>query len=297
MDNRLIMATKLHDKVIIEPAVDELVEFIRKNKIVHLSFDPLINTSRGLTENSNDDMEELASTYLTVAAKTGSSVDIVHHTPKHAQNQRGDLDAARGASSFGAAVRSALTVMPLSDSDVRIKQLAGRIIQVDMAKANYARLDPAPKLFRLSSVCINNGPDAGSEFPDGDAEAFSRSLGDSIGVLELIDQSEVSASAASAAHNARYKVLAAVAQAMGSAYSIRQSKIMESLMAQLQLGRSKTYDALGRHLPFGEPQRVSIEDTEWELVRKPVGRGPKATGEITRRIVGAEANAGREQAA
>jgi hypothetical protein len=207
------------------------------------------------------------------------------------------MNAARGASSIIAAARSGMSVRLLDQKEIIDKKLNGRIVEIKMAKSNYGPLKETPWLFRLTSVCINNGPAGGDEFPPDDGSALLRPQGDSIGVLELIPLSEIAAGNAAAAHDDRQKVLAAVVKAMGDKHLVRQSKIIEPLSGELSWGKSLTYEALNGYLPFGDPQRVTIDRREWELIRKkPVG-GRRSSPEITLRVVQAEASAERQEAA
>ncbi len=292
-DFRLVMARKIDDVAKPPPAVDELIQFIRDyvGMIVHVCVDPLVNLHSGLSENSNDEMEELITTLRTVARQGNCSVDLVHHTSKQRPNNSGDMNAARGASSIIAAVRSGLRVTLLDPEQVKTRKLNGRVVEIKMVKANYSPLEETPWLFRLSSVCINNGPGGSSEFPPDDGSAFLHALGDRIGVLELNPPSEVSDGNAAAADDKRQKALAAVIKVMGGKQSVRQSEIVKPLMAELRLKRTKTIDALDEYLPLDKPQTVVIGPAVHELFRRKVSPGLRAPIEIALRVVSAKAAA------
>jgi hypothetical protein len=60
LDERLIVAVKEKDIVKQTKAVEGVIASIREHKIVHIVCDPLISTHRGVSENSNEEIEQVA---------------------------------------------------------------------------------------------------------------------------------------------------------------------------------------------------------------------------------------------
>ena len=59
-----------------------MIGAINENGIVHLVIDPLVSTHRGVSENSNEEIEQVAEAIAHIAHETGCSIDLVHHSIK-----------------------------------------------------------------------------------------------------------------------------------------------------------------------------------------------------------------------
>src|SRR5256885_13154869 len=89
-DYRFVITSKRNDRVGRAPGVAQLIEFLRAKGAVHLIMDPLIDLSLGISENSNDEMQEVTATLRDIARRARASIDVVHHTPKQAAANPGD---------------------------------------------------------------------------------------------------------------------------------------------------------------------------------------------------------------
>jgi hypothetical protein len=165
LDDRLVVAIKERDIVRRTEAVAEVIESIKRERIIHLVIDPFVSTHRGVTENSNEEIEQVAEAIRLIAHRTGCSIDLVHHSLKPqgrtSDAQAGDMNAARGASSLIGAVRMIYTVSPMSEKTAVTMNVpadqAARRVRLDHAKGNYTARDGRVAWFELESYDIGNG--------------------------------------------------------------------------------------------------------------------------------------------
>jgi hypothetical protein len=115
----LIVAFKDKDIVKRTQAVADVIASIKEKGIVHMVIDPFVSTHIGVSENSNEEIEQVAAALRQIAYETGCSIDLVHHSLKtHSKNTEinaGDMNAARGASSLIAAARSVYTLSTMNE--------------------------------------------------------------------------------------------------------------------------------------------------------------------------------------
>ena len=165
LDERLIVAFKSKDIVKRTEAVADVIAAIKEQGIVHMVIDPFVSTHLGVSENSNEEVEQVIETINHIAHETGCSIDLVHHSLKsHSHNSEsyaGDMNAARGAGSLIAAVRIVYTLAPMSDTSAQEMKIlpshAKRLVRLDHGKGNYAARDTNVKWFELQSFDIGNG--------------------------------------------------------------------------------------------------------------------------------------------
>lgn len=165
LDERLIVAFKSKDIVKRTEAVDEVIAAIKEQGIVHMVIDPLVSTHLGVSENSNEEIEQVIGTIQHIAHETGCSIDLVHHSLKsHSHNTEdiaGDMNAARGASSLIGAARMVYTLAPMSKKTAEDMNLdtarAARLVRLDHGKGNYAARDTNIRWFELEAYEIGNG--------------------------------------------------------------------------------------------------------------------------------------------
>ena len=159
---RLIVAVKEKDVVKMQQAVSEMIASIRREGINHIVVDPFVSTHRGVSENSNEEMEQVINCFRIIAHETGCSIDLIHHASKQTETP-GNMNAARGASSLIGAVRMVYTLTPMSkkmaeeinkgltdDMKVSDDQVA-RLVRLDHAKGNYSPRDTRVSWFELES--------------------------------------------------------------------------------------------------------------------------------------------------
>jgi hypothetical protein len=173
LDERLIVAFKSKDIVKRTEAVADVIAAIKEQGIVHMVIDPLVSTHLGVSENSNEEIEQVMGTIQHIAHETGGSIDLVHHSLKsHSQNTEvyaGDMNAARGASSLIGAARMVYTLAPMSEKTREKWKLsaaqAARLVRLDHGKGNYAARDTDIRWFELETFEIGNGDPFGTDGP------------------------------------------------------------------------------------------------------------------------------------
>ncbi len=167
LDERLVVAIKDRDIVQRTQAVADVIVSIKEQGIIHLVIDPLVSTHRGVSENSNEEIEQVAEAIRHIAHETGCSIDLVHHSIKsHAGNSEshaGDMNAARGASALIGAARIMYTLSSMSAKTATVlnipPQLSARLVRLDPGKGNYSERDTSVRWFEKLSVDIGNGND------------------------------------------------------------------------------------------------------------------------------------------
>lgn len=173
-------------------AADGVVDIMRKLAIDLVIIDPMISTHEGLEENSNADMEKLATIYRDIAHQTNAAVLIVQHTRKSTTGGKeglaGDTDVIRGAGAIGGAIRGAITLsrpvatakaaeaMGLSKAGMEAAALA--LVRMDAGKANYAKRRRAG-WYVFETVNLINGT------------ATDNWEGDEVGVLVPVSRAEI----------------------------------------------------------------------------------------------------------
>ena len=163
-DDKLIIAErKENNGPIIRGAGSQRLEaLIRDEQPVLVILDPLISLSRGLIENSNEDMDRLLAILRAIARAGNTTILVAHHTAKSADKSGGDLNATRGASAIGAAVRGGISltkhlVTPDTKQDGELRGLApGWYVLAKDIKAQYGA-ENAPVAYRLKSTPVGNG--------------------------------------------------------------------------------------------------------------------------------------------
>lgn len=169
LDERLVVAIKARDIVARSEAVTDVIASIKEHGIVHMVIDPFVSTHRGVSENSNEEIEQVADAIRRIAYATGCSIDLVHHSVKsHAGNTEshaGDMNAARGASALIGSVRIIYTLSPMSEKRANAlsipPHLSARLVRLDHGKGNYSVRDPSIRWFELVTVPIENGGTVG----------------------------------------------------------------------------------------------------------------------------------------
>jgi hypothetical protein len=180
---RLVVAVKQKDIVARQHAVGQVVASIRNEGIFHTVVHPFVSTHRGVSENSNEEIEQVVDCFRAIAYESGCSIDIIHHSLKpqgsSADALAGNMNAARGASSLIGAVRMVYTVLPMSKKtaeDMSLPEdLAARLVRLDHAKGNYSPRDTRVKWFELESYNIGNSSDPSDDvFREGDTIAVPK---------------------------------------------------------------------------------------------------------------------------
>jgi hypothetical protein len=177
LDEPLLVAVKERDLVKRTAAVASVIASVQEMGIIHIAIDPLVSTHRGVSENSNEEIEQVAEAIRHIAHETGCSIDLIHHSLKppsrnnNSEAHAGDMNAARGASSLIGAVRIVYTVSAMSSNTAQGMGLpppqAVRMLRLDHGKGNYSARDPSIRWFELVTVPIGNGAELFGALPIG----------------------------------------------------------------------------------------------------------------------------------
>ena len=110
-------------------------------------------------ENGNTEVKAVVAYLRQLAAEFECAFCIAHHTRKGPQ-EAGDIDMARGASSFVGAVRLLLTIVGMSEDEEQAFGLTPgqrkHFFRVDGGKSNYAAL-AAAEWFERTELTLDNG--------------------------------------------------------------------------------------------------------------------------------------------
>ena len=148
----------------------DLIEYMLDKDIGLLIVDPFVSTHNA-PENDNTAMDQVMSIYRRVAAKTGASITLIHHTRKQDTkgSSAGNADIARGASAFKDAVRVIATLTPMTikeAGDLKFDSAKqSRHFRLDLAKQNFSPACVNAWWFRMESCLIDNGEHVGVPVP------------------------------------------------------------------------------------------------------------------------------------
>jgi len=153
-------------------AIDEIKAFILAKGIGILIVDPLAELHEG-DENDNSEMRAVMATLREIAVDCNAAVFVVHHTRKppaaNAEGHAGSLDSARGGSSWGGSVRTAFTLMHMTEADAKAYGIdpdkRGDYVRLDDAKANLYKATKTTKWYEKLSVALPNGDNVGALKP------------------------------------------------------------------------------------------------------------------------------------
>lgn len=297
LDERLIVAIKLKDIVRRTEAVADVIAAINENGIIHIVIDPFVSIHRGVSENSNEEIEQVADALRHIAHETGCSIDLVHHSLKsHSGNTEvhaGDMNAARGASSLIAAARIVYTLAPMSKKTAQEMQLhhseAARLVRLDHGKGNYTARDTNARWFELEPFNIRNGGDGTDDLfaVDGDTIAVPKPWEPSNLATEQTTQAE-DREAQRAARLQQVRDL--VVQVMSSD-RCRVTTVLPAIEKQFVLKESAARALVMDAIPEGEEVCVEVGGRTYSLVIERQGRSPPHPIFILRRLVTMQAEA------
>jgi hypothetical protein len=169
-DSTVITVTK-QGEAKLTPVGTHLERLMSQVPIDVMIIDPFVEVWAG-DENSNIHVRAAAAQIRGICRRLDCACLLMHHVRKGAF-QPGDMDVARGASSFAGLVRLAFTLSPMTKLEAEAFGVSNpNHIRLDHAKGNY--LPPADRAdwFRFQSVELANGTDF---YP----------VGDKVGVLKV----------------------------------------------------------------------------------------------------------------
>jgi hypothetical protein len=146
----------------------KLRHVIAKLQIDIVSIDPLLRAHEA-EENSNAQMDAVASILIDIAFECDCAVDFVAHTAKAGSHEPGDSSRLRGASALRDGVRLLSTLTPMSTKEAESFGVSDRerrsLVRLDSAKHNFLPPPTATRWFELVEVKIGN---ATEQYPEGD---------------------------------------------------------------------------------------------------------------------------------
>ena len=207
----------------------DLIKYMLEKEIGLLIVDPFVSTHNA-PENDNTAMDQVMSIYRKIAAQTGASITIIHHTRKQDTkgSSAGNADIARGASAFKDAARVVATLNPMSKAEAQKltfdDQKRSRHFRLDFAKQNFSPACVNETWFRMESCLIGNGEHVGVPVPVNLKPLFSNSASkvkwDDLLVAEALER------------------------IFGNASSHDWTSLMDQFKEDNQVGKSSAYDAI-----------------------------------------------------
>lgn len=161
-DQKFCITIVTRDGVVIdEDVVQDLIMEIKRNKIDVVIIDPFVS-SHSASENDNVAMDAVAKAWANIAEKANCAILLVHHSRK-LNGEQISAEAARGASSVLAAVRSGRVIQPMSASEAAKAGLESHrgYFQVIDDKSNLAPPIDHSEWYRIVNVILSNGDHVG----------------------------------------------------------------------------------------------------------------------------------------
>ncbi|WP_234838730.1 AAA family ATPase [Sinorhizobium medicae] len=155
------------------PAAKELERQLIRDQIDVLVLDPFIEVWTGV-ENDNTQVKAAAGIIRSICRRLDIACLLMHHVRKGGLHP-GDIDAARGASSFAGLIRLGFTLTNMSAEEAEQLSLASAkgLVRIDNAKTNYIPAADATHWFKFRNVVLDNADEIGG-LP-----------GDHVGVLSI----------------------------------------------------------------------------------------------------------------
>jgi hypothetical protein len=283
--------------------VEGLIEFVRRNEIIHVVLDPMVSLHRGLDENSATDMERLGVFIRDFAREAGVSVDLIHHPVKNRSQDReqnaGLADAARGSGAIIGYVRSAYTLSPMSQATAISLKIppgeAPQYVRLDDAKQNYARRGRRERWFKLGSYLPTGERVNPADFESRDPATVKRALS-SVGVHDFFDAERqrnlailTESDDAARAEQALRDVIAASI----SGVEIERPELCRALMRVREGGETTQRNSINQAIPEGRAKAVravagGVEYFLWRETRRGKPLKCVVRREETGQVVGLE---------
>lgn len=169
---------------------DLLEEMIVHTGAVFVVLDPQVSLSRGAIENSTEDGNDVFQMLARMATRLKISILVVHHTAKHTRNDAGDMGAGRGAFSVAGKLRSAFTLVNVTDAEAKDWGYppGDDLIRLDYAKVSHGRKPKTATIYRRRSMLVGNGTGIAADASpfEGNALAHFRAVGDDAPVFEVV---------------------------------------------------------------------------------------------------------------
>ena len=162
-DSELVIAETQGGDVVLTPAVDAVIEFVRRYRIDAVCVDPFVSSHRAGSENDNAAIDIVAKAWARVADAANCAVHLVHHVRKASPNQDASYSDARGASSLTDAARHVRRLQRMSDDEARMAGIEEpwRYTREGTSKDNLAPPSSDSSWRKMVSVLLPNGDSVG----------------------------------------------------------------------------------------------------------------------------------------
>jgi hypothetical protein len=151
---KFVVADDRNRPVIIEPAVQWVIEEIKRRDVILFVVDPFIECHQ-IHENDNSAVSIVAQTLKRIAKSTGCAISLVHHVSK-GKYEHGNADKSRGASALISAARIAHTFYPMSEKEADTYDITPPrhqwFVRLDPAKNNLSAPTGTMQWFEMQSV-------------------------------------------------------------------------------------------------------------------------------------------------
>lgn len=159
--SKIIMASRTKDgPKVAEPVVAALINEIREKDVSVFMVDPFVS-SHNISENSNDEIDLVATAWNDVAEEGDAAIELVHHVRK-GMGLAGEytVEDGRGAVALLAKARSARVLNPMTKDEAERAGVNSHrgYFRVDNGKANLAPPPERSEWFHLTPVSLGNGP-------------------------------------------------------------------------------------------------------------------------------------------
>lgn len=148
------------------PTVDALTDEMRANRVDVLIVDPFVS-SHGVSENDNNAMDLVAKEWADIADKTGSAIELVHHTRKLTSDAEVTAESSRGAKALTDAARDVRAVNRMSSDEAEKAGVKNHrlFFRVYADKANLSPPADKSTWHKLENVELANGDHVGVVTP------------------------------------------------------------------------------------------------------------------------------------
>ncbi len=135
---RLIIAEQQGSNIVATPHAEELLIYIKENRIGILQADPLVRCHT-VEENNNGAMDKVMGLWTDCAEQTGCAIDLLHHIRK-TSNERASVEDTRGG---GAIIGAARTIRMMNRMSEQEAKTFG--IKTERERLRMIRTDPTAK--------------------------------------------------------------------------------------------------------------------------------------------------------
>jgi len=182
----IIVKKQGRETVVVNVLVDALIDEARRQRIDVLILDPAVSIHQ-VDENSNNEVQIVASQLTRVAHEANLALEVVHHVNKSSGDGKGEVtaDSGRGAGALKDKARAVRAINMMSEKEAERAGIDTKdrfsYFRVSSAKSNMAKRSGQADWYRIVSVDLGNGT--------------KWSAGDSVGVVEKWQWPSVEATA------------------------------------------------------------------------------------------------------